>query len=423
MSNFVLVLDTNKKPLSPCHPSVARNLLKMERAAVFRRYPFTIILKKECSDIPTKTIKLKLEPGSKTTGIALVQNDRVIWGAELTHRGQQIKDDLLARRQIRRSRRNRKTRYRQARFLNRTRLQGWLPPSLRHRVESTMTWIKRICKFVPITHISIELVRFDTQSINNPEISGKEYQQGELAGYEVREYLLQKWGRQCVYCNIKDVPLEVEHIVAKSRGGSDRVSNLTISCQKCNQLKSNQDIKDFLAKQPSLLDKILKQAKQPLKDAAAVNATRWALFNKLKEMGLPVETGTGGRTKYNRCRLNLEKRHFIDAGCVGNIENLKLLTKQPLLIKATGHGNRQMCGTDKFGFPIRHRTNQKVWFGFKTGDIVKAQVPTKKFAGSWIGRISVRSRPSCKLNSTEIFDVHPKYLKAIHKADGYNYAF
>lgn len=234
--------------------------------------------------------------------------------------------------------------------------------------------------------------------------------------------MLEKWGRQCVYCNIKDVPLEIEHIVARSKGGSDRVYNLTIACQKCNQLKGNQDIKNFLSSKPNLLNKILKQAKQPLNDAAAVNSPRWALFNKLKEMGLPVETGTGGRTKYNRYRLNLEKRHFIDAGCVGNIEGLKLLTKQPLLIQATGHGNRQMCGTDKFGFPIRHRTNQKVWWGFKTGDLVKAEVPKGKFAGSWIGRISVRSRPSFKLNSTEIFDVHPKYLKAIHKADGYNYA-
>lgn len=118
MSNFVFVLDANKKPLSPCHPSVARKLLSQGNAVVFRRYPFTIILRKQCQT-PTETIKLKLDPGSKTTGLALVQKDRLIWGTELTHRGQQIKNDLLARRQLRRSRRNRKTRYRQARFLNR----------------------------------------------------------------------------------------------------------------------------------------------------------------------------------------------------------------------------------------------------------------------------------------------------------------
>ncbi|WP_013334867.1 RNA-guided endonuclease IscB [Gloeothece verrucosa] len=424
MSNFVFVLDAKKNPLSPCHPSVARKLLKQGKAAVLRRYPFTIILKKECQK-PTETIKLKLDPGSKTTGIALVQQDKLIWGAELIHRGQQIKDNLLTRRQIRRSRRNRKTRYRQARFLNRTRLKGWLPPSLRHRVETTMTWVKRICKFVHVTNISVELVKFDTQALDNPEISGKEYQQGELFGYEIREYLLEKWGRRCVYCGIKDVPLEVEHILAKSKGGSDRCSNLTISCRICNQLKGNQDIKDFLSNQPSLLEKILKQSKQSLKNVAAVNTTRWALFNKLKETGLSIETGTGGRTKYNRCRLNLEKRHFIDAGCVGNLESLKLLTRQPLLIKATGHGNRQMCGINKYGFPIRHRSRNKFYKGFQTGAQVKAVVTKGKKVGVYLGRVLCRASGRFDIASHQgrTTGITYKFCTAIQKKDGYNYEF
>ncbi len=198
MSNFVFVIDTKKQPLNPIHPGQARLLLKQGKAAVFRRYPFTIILKKEATQT-LKNINLKIDPGSRTTGIALLQNNQVIWGAELQHRGQQIKDDLTSRRQLRRGRRGRKTRYRQSRFLNRKRPEGWLPPSLQHRVETTLTWVKRLIRYCPINSLAIELVKFDLQKQENPEISGVEYQHGTLYGWEVREYLLDKFNRTCVY--------------------------------------------------------------------------------------------------------------------------------------------------------------------------------------------------------------------------------
>ena len=207
MSNQVLVLDTNRKPLTPCTPGTARSLLKAGKAAVFRRFPFTIILKKEVKDVPQPLV-LKLDPGSKTTGIALLKGSELIWAAELTHRGAAIKDALLTRRQVRRGRRNRKTRYREARFLNRTYEYGWLAPSLQHRVDTTLIWVKRLMQCAPITEIRQELVKFDLQLMQNAEISGVEYQQGEFLGYEVREYLLEKFNRQCVYCGAKDVPLE-----------------------------------------------------------------------------------------------------------------------------------------------------------------------------------------------------------------------
>jgi 5-methylcytosine-specific restriction endonuclease McrA len=422
MSNFVFVLDTNRKPLSPCKPGVARSLLNAGKALVFRRFPFTIILKKEVDATP-ESIELKLDPGSKTTGIALRQGNKIIFGAELTHRGQAIKLGLESRRGIRRSRRNRHTRYRQARFLNRSRPKDWLAPSLQHRVETTLTWVSQFIRLAPIGSIVQELVRFDLQQIENPEISGIEYQQGELAGYEVREYLLNKWDRKCAYCSVENVPLQIEHIQPRAKGGSNRVSNLCLACEKCNQKKGTQDIEQFLSKKPDLLKQIKAQAKRPLKDAAAVNSTRWALFNRLKETGLPVSTGSGGLTKFNRTRLGLPKAHWLDAACVGKIDELELLTDKPLLIKAMGHGTRQMCGTDKYGFPIRHRTREKVHFGFQTGDLVRAVVDAGKYAGSWVGRISVRARPSFKLSSGKVFDVHPKYLEAIQKNDGYSYDY
>jgi hypothetical protein len=167
MSNLVFVLDTNKRPLDPVHPRKARRLLSTGNAAVFRRYPFTIILKPTCPEVPVQELELKLDPGAKVTGMAVVQGTKVIFGAELEHRPQQIKDALFSRRQLRRSRRNRKTRYRQARFLNRTRLKGWLLPSLQHRVDTTMTWVNRFRRLASIARITQELVRFDLQLIHN----------------------------------------------------------------------------------------------------------------------------------------------------------------------------------------------------------------------------------------------------------------
>ncbi|MDT9191009.1 MULTISPECIES: RNA-guided endonuclease IscB [unclassified Limnospira] len=423
MSNHIFVLDTNRKPLTPCKPGVARSLLKAGKASVFRRYPFTIILNKEVDANP-EPLELKLDPGSKVTGIALKQGNHIIFAAELQHRGQQIKEALLSRRQLRRSRRNRKTRYRPARFLNRTRPEGWLAPSWQHRVDTLMTWVHRFRRLAPVGRITQELVRFDLQLMENPEISGVEYQQGELQGYEVREYLLFKWGRTCAYCGAQNVPLEVEQIQPRSKGGSDRVSNLTMACHSCNQAKGNGDIRDFLSGQPDVLSRLLRQAKSPLKDAAAVNSTRWALFKALKATGLPVTTGTGGQTKFNRLRLNLPKAHWLDAACVGPVESLEVLTSKPLLILAKGHGTRQMCGTNKYGFPNRHRSRRQIHKGFQTGDMVTALVTAGKKIGSYLGRVLCRASGSFDITtaSVRVAGISHKYCQPIHSTDGYAYA-
>lgn len=421
----VFVVDQNLRPLDPCHPARVRELLHKGRAVVFRRYPFTIALKdRTVENSVIHPHRVKIDPGSKVTGIAVVQEQtgRVTTAIEVTHRGQAIRDSLLARRTLRRGRRNRKTRYRQPRFLNRTRPQGWLPPSLESRVANILTWVQRIRKFCPITAISQELVRFDTQALINPEISGVEYQRGELFGIEVKEYLLAKWGRKCVYCNVENAPLEVEHIIAKSRGGTNRVSNLTLACHECNQAKGNQLIEQFLKGKPDLLKRVLAQAKSPLKDAVAVNTTRWELYRRLQQIGLLVETSSGGLTKFNRKTRGIEKSHAMDAVCVGSSTPEKLLINgvKTLSVTAKGHGKRQRCGTNKFGFPIRHAPSSKFFMGFQTGDIVKASIPNGKYAGSYTGRIAIRFKPSFKLTTGgKSFDVHPKYLKTIHKADGY----
>ena len=416
------VLDKNKKPLMPCLMYRAKELLSKGRAAVYRRHPFTIILKdREGGDL--QNIELKVDPGSRVTGIALVADHQggntVVWGAELHHRGQAIKNDLEKRRAVRRSRRSRKTRYREPRFLNRTKPKGWIPPSLRSRVDNVHQWGQRLQRLTPLSAVAVETVRFDIQKFDNPEISGVEYQQGELAGYEVKEYLLEKFNRTCVYCGAKDVPLEVEHLTPRSRGGSNRVSNLAISCKSCNQKKNTQTAEEFGHPEVQAL------AKRPLRDAAAVNATRYATGNALKLLGLPVTFWSGGRTKHNRCQQHYPKAHWIDAACVGTSgEQVFLWEGSPVLkIKALGRGNRQACRVDRFGFPRSGARTVKQVQGFQTGDQARLRMSRGRYAGYHTGRIaSVRTTGVLDLKTTTFrISATARRFLLIQKFDGYGY--
>ena len=399
--NAVFVLDVNRNPCNPVHPAVARKLLSSGKAAVFRQYPLTIILNGESTD-EVKDLRIKIDPGAKFTGLALVSDTNIVWAAELEHRGFAIRDSLTSRRQLRRSRRQRKTRYRKPRFLNRRRPEGWLPPSLMSRVHNIQTWVNRLCKLASVKAISQELVKFDTQKMVNPEVKGVEYQRGELLGYEVRQYLLEKFNHTCVYCGATDKPFNLDHFHPKSKGGSNKVSNLVLSCVDCNQTKGNKLPAEFLSKKLSehssayrlhILTKIDKQRRKPLADAAAVNATRWKLKQILENTGLPVELGSGGLTKYNRQRLRISKSHWTDAACVGEStpESLNVKGYQPLIIKAMGRGSRQMVKPDKYGFPrTSPKLRQKSFYGFQTGDIVKAVVTQGKKVGTYVRRVAAK---------------------------------
>jgi len=427
--NSVFVISSTQKPLMPCRPARARKLLTAGRAAVYRLHPFTIILK-DRADGETQDVEIKIDPGSKTTGIALVghfeqQGATVLFGANLNHRGQAIKNKLESRASLRRGRRGRKTRYRQARFLNRTRKAGWLPPSVESRVVNTESVIRKLAARCPVTSASVELVKFDMQAMTNPEISGTEYQQGELAGHEVREYLLEKWNRTCAYCGVKNVPLQVEHIHPKANGGSDRVSNLTLSCQPCNQKKGSQPVTVFLKDWPEILKQLQAQARAPLKDAAAVNAARWTLVNRLKARW-PVTTGSGGRTKFNRTQQGYPKDHWIDAACVGESGARVTIRAgmKPLTITAKGRGTHQVVRTDKFGFPRGKAGRVKRVHGFTTGDLVKLVQPRGKYQGTHVGRLArIRASGTFDIKSGDLkIGANQKNFTLIQRGDGYEYA-
>ncbi len=418
----VFVLDTKGKQLDMCHPGQARRLLKAGQAAVYKRFPFTIKLKREVCKADLQNYQLKLDPGSKKTGVAIVNQEtgEVVFAAKIEHRGQTIKVSLDNRREVRRNRRNRKTRYRKSRFHNRTRSKGWLAPSLLSRVANVETWVRKLIQLCPISGISLELVKFDTQLMQNAEIKGVQYQQGTLAGYELREYLLEKYKRKCAYCKKENIPLQIEHIVPKSRGGSNRVTNLTLACEKCNLKKANKTATEFG------YPEVQAQAKLPLKDAAAVNSTRWEIYNRLKGFALPIETGSGGLTKFNRASQNLPKTHYIDAACVGiSTPLLKLDKVQVLEIKATGQGTRQMCKVDKIGFPRTSAKTAKKFFGFQTGDIVKAIVTSGKKIGTYIGKVAVRATGFFAIITTsgKVDSIKHNFCKLLFACDGYSYSY
>jgi 5-methylcytosine-specific restriction endonuclease McrA len=425
----VFVLGKHKEPLMPCSEKQGRLLLKRGRARVHKMYPFTIRLVDRESG-KAQPLALKLDPGSKQTGIALVREAGtsavVISLIELKHRGAAIRKALQQRAGFRRRRRSANLRYRAPRFDNRRRPEGWLAPSLQHRVDTVLATVARFRASAPITSIVQELVRFDMQLMENPEISGVEYQQGTLVGCEVREYLLMKWGRKCTYCDAEKVPLNIDHVHPRSRGGSDRVSNLVPACVPCNESKDDRPVEEFLSHAPDRLAKIKKQLKAPLKDAAAVNATRWALYRALAETGLPVSTGSGGRTKFNRHRFSIPKAHALDAVCTGNMDLIAavLSWQQPtLLISANGRGSYKRTRHTAHGFLRGYLMRSKSVYGFTTGDMVRAEVLTGKKQGSYIARVAVRATGFFNLQTASgvVQGISYKHCRLLQRGDGYGY--
>lgn len=419
----VLVLSKTLKPLMPCAPARARKLLRDGKAAVYRRQPFTIVLK-ERADGAVQPIEFKVDPGSKVTGLVLVAEFKrgrtVVWGANLVHRGHKVKAAVTDRAMFRRGRRGRKTRYRAARFDNRTRAAGWMPPSLLSRVLNVRSWYARLLDRAPIICAHVETVSFDTQLMENAEISGVEYQQGELRGYEVRQYVLARGEHTCAYCGKRDVPLVLDHVVARSRGGSDRASNLVPACRPCNDAKSNQAVEAFLADRPEVLARIKAQLRAPLKDAAVMNATRFAIVDALRAFGLEVRMWSGGRTKWNRTRLRLPKDHWIDAACVGESgAAVRVPALRTLTITATGRGHRRAHGNDRYGFPRGCPRRAKRVAGFQTGDLVRLVCPTGKSAGTHVGRLSsIRARGKFVLGK---HDRPAREFTLLQRSDGYAY--
>ncbi|MCL2313567.1 MAG: RNA-guided endonuclease IscB [Firmicutes bacterium] len=360
----VYVLSKDNKPLMPTNGVKAAMLLKKNIAKVVRKTPFTIKLLFEPKTNYVQPLTLGVDLGSKFIGSAVKNeiNDDVIYKSQVELRDN-IKDNMDRRRAYRRARRNRKTRYRKPRFLNRasSKRNDRLNPTLKSKLDNHLKEIKFVSKILPIKNIILETTKFDIHKLKNPNVKGILYQKGDLYGWEnARQYVLHRDEFKCQQCKgkSKQKKLDVYHIICKSEGGSDDVENLICVCLDCRYAIQNGEIK------------LKHQGKKKYSvDATQANIISSQLQKKLELEGIKFETTSGHITKVNRSELKLEKSHVNDAiGIVSRgkevKDRLKVLYKRCI---ADGGYQREVCvkGLSK---PRVYKVGKQR--GFKTFDEV-----------------------------------------------------
>ena len=430
-----------------CKPARARQLLDNKKAAVYRYNPFTIILNYEVELDAQDPVSIKLDPGGTTTGMAIVghfpkQGNVILFGAELTHQSKAIVKRLKDRRGFRSSRRNKKLRYRQARWANRSRVSGWLPPSIMSRVDNIAHFINKFKNLASSVNIcDIELGKFDTQKMDDSEIKKSEYSEGSLKNFaSKKDYLIHRDGNCCAYCGAVNVKLQKEHVIPNGVG-SNSVRNLVLSCVACNIAKSNRKITDFLSADAMKINDITARTKVSLWGAAALNSMRNRLVLDINELGLSTYCYAGYETKYNREKQGYSKEHWVDAACVGDKDYYVHIPHDmvPLKIKAMGRGSRRVMNNDKFGFikinkkgqEVRKLAEYKRIHGFSTGDFVKLE----RDGCEYFGRVTIKSTKPflLKYNKPSLTYVNKLWeirneteatfekFKIIQRSDGYSY--
>jgi len=389
---MVYVISKNGQPLMPTenHAKV-RNLLKAKKAKVIKRCPFTIQLAYDSTNY-TQPISLGIDAGSKHIGVSATTEDKVLYEADVELRNDVVK--LLAtRRENRRARRNRKTRYRKARFDNRRRGDGWLAPSIREKIDTHLTTIANVHKILPITKITVETAQFDIQKIKNPDIEGAGYQQGEqLDFWNVREYVLSRDGHKCQCCKgkSKDKILNVHHIESRKTGG-DAPNNLITLCETCHTGYHKGTVK---------LPKTIRRG-MSFRDATFMGIMRWAFYNKLKEIYPNVSLTYGYITKNTRIESGLSKDHYIDARCISG--NPKAVSDGTVYYqKKVRCHNRQIHKNTilKGGNRKRNQAPYEV-MGFRLYDKVKWKAQNCFIFGRRsTGRMDLRSLDGTKINAS-----------------------
>ena len=370
------VLDQNGKPLMPTtRLGKVYRLLKTQKTHIVSYEPFTIQLDYEPNTHIIQPMTLGVDSGAIHSGYSVANEHREYYSAEVIARDD-ISKRLSNRRMYRQNRRSRKTRYRKPRFNNRkNKKKGWLPPSLEQKVMVQLNEIDQLHRHFPIQKIIVEVAEFDIQKIKNPDISGVEYQQGTLQGYNIRNYLLEKHGRKCFYCEKTVSKFEVEHMIPKSRGGSNRIDNLTLSCHDCNQKKDTLTAEEFIkqtlpAKKATAKLKQLPNEKRLFEYMAHMNATRWALYNTINEKYSNVEITYGYVTKYNRIQASLPKAHHIDAKCITGFATVPSIDQTVVKVKMRRHNRQLHRATFSKGHVRKVACLPTFVFGFQLYDLV-----------------------------------------------------
>lgn len=391
---LVYVVSINGQPLMPTtRYGKIRRLLKNGQAKVLKRCPFTVQLLYETKNV-TQPISLGVDAGSKYIGLSATTKDKVLFESVVEVRNDVVKL-LSTRRELRSSRRNRKTRYRKSRFSNRvsSKKEGWLAPSIKQKIQTHLTVVDKVCHILPITNITVEVASFDIQKIKNPDISGKEYQHGEQLGFwNVREYVLFRDNHECQCCHgkSKDNILNVHHIESRKTGGNSP-SNLITLCESCHHKYHQGEIELNLKRGKSF------------RDATFVGVMRWAFYNVLKKKYQNVALTYGYITKNTRIKNNLPKEHFIDARCISGNPQAKSLGYMYYQRKVRCH-NRQIHKNTILKGGIR-KNNQAPFIvkGFRLFD--KVLFENKEyfiFGRRTIGFFDIRNLSGDKVNNGSI---------------------
>lgn len=403
---MVYVLNYDGQPLMPTHRcGKVRHLLLEGKAKVVQRCPFTIQLLYPNTKY-TQPIRLGIDAGSKYIGISATTETKEIYASEVELRNDIVKQ-LSDRKALRRSRRNRKTRYRKPRFQNRKRGDKWLAPSIRHKIQTHLDVTEAVCKILPITSITVETASFDIQKIKNPEIEGVGYQRGDQLGFwNVREYVLFRDGHVCQCCKgkSKDKILNVHHIESRKTGG-DAPNNLITLCETCHKGYHNGTIQ---------LPKRIYRG-MSFKDAAFMGIMRWAFYNELKTQYSNVHMTYGYITKNIRIRNGLPKEHYVDARCIsGNPAAISLETVY--YQKKVRRHNRQIHKLKILKDGIRKR-NQAEYLvkGFRLFDRVQYQGKQYFIFGRRkSGFFDIRTLDGTKANKGSLSCKKIKFLEAPH---------
>jgi hypothetical protein len=399
---FVYILNRHGQPLMPCHPRKARLLLKTGKARVVKMVPFTLQLLFGSSGY-TQEVSLGIDAGTQHIGVSATTEKRVLFEAEVQPRTD-VQALLATRRQLRRARRNRKTRYRKARFLNRKKPEGWLPPSVKHKVEGHIKVIRLVHKLLPVHKTTIEVAQFDVQKIKHPEIEGMQYQQGPQSGFwNTREYVLARDSHQCQWCKgtSKDPILNVHHIESRMTGG-DSPDNLITLCETCHDLlhRTHQEHK-------------IERTSRVFRDATQMGILRWSIYQQAMVLFPRVSLTYGYLTKHTRITHGLEKSHLIDARCISG--NPKASPDGPwYLMKPVRRNNRQLHkATIRKGGKRQRNTAPKDVRGFRLFDCVNyLGTPCFVFGRRSSGYFDLRTLDGTRIHASANY----KQLKPIQRA-------
>lgn len=342
----VFVKNMRGEPLMPCKPQKARKLLKAKKAKIISYKPFTIQLTIATGETK-QDVDIGVDTGSSHIGICVRSNDKVFAKGEITLRND-VKSLLDTRRLLRRNRRSRKTRYRQSRFLNRKKPDGWLPPSVQSKVSNEFMWIDRFCSLVPNPRLHIEVGKFDVAKMINPDIEGKEYQEGQAKGYYgVRYFVFARDNYTCQVCGkSKGKILQTHHIVYRSNGGTNRADNLITVCADCHTHENHQP-GGILYKWQEKHKKV-KQYKEPV----FMNIIRRRIFEKYPN----AEITYGSETVIKRKNLGLEKTHYNDAIAISGMTFIKENEDSYFIIAQARKKKRSLHNVN----PISGRKNKNV---------------------------------------------------------------